>query len=1109
MSRPFQSISGSTPVTPTDSRLLQRGETNVLIDSTLARRPTVCCTSFTKACAGTHHSRGSSSAESRDYVDEIASSAFQNCRSAALAPVGCAALQLGTCQDAVSSKAMETGAGSPGMAESRSFCIEGEYQRNGDSVNVHGLDRHIVDNSELIDAVNGAVAEGETTIEVFVPFTDDAAPVELEGQEDIERSMSASHDSVEAGSNAPFDPSVGVWGAVTTERTQCARKRPPLTHGNVSADRATLGVASAAAPSSMSTRHADSAEWAATRTTALEKLRAKFNYRSQSVDSAAPSRRSATRFARHALENVQVRCSPSETVMGRAHDLQGSESFEGRSKPPLPVPKTAATILDELIGDSWISRNGSASGQSSPQKTQVTAGDITEGDGRALLSETIHTPTRTTACSAEFSVIGRSVNGSRFVLRPALSTDVSGISPIKNDASSLLADLYNTLDIKPQTETPTQAHPRSLTTTTPAVGGHRRRTSQAAWETMQELSPDKATEDFCTAQSAPSTTFDSMEKTPINARVVPDTTTHKSLLNHASPLSERVGRSGVVSAFIDGRDADSGLRADPSVSMVQQTRQSPRDSSQVGRRRPSDHQAPPHTDRSAAEASVATRSHDSTTLTRAAERRQQSVKQEMEAKEMAECTFHPLLSPGTRAMVRLVQQRELERTLQEEEKAVASNMDGTHTTVTPTKSSSSPPLDPSTLRATLHTVYDRLYPAELSAAASRRQLLDQEMEYRRLAREELILLRSHCGAASFVPHRSRGGGGAVRTRDTFHSFMCTFLQTDWEEEATVAKVTLEPVAASSSHTQHRVPGGDVTRLAVVQTSYRSPMAVALLEEQRAKRKYHSRRDAQMHGQHGDDTKEDAVGGTEESFRVALFDEFLLRQNAYYLNRARTVRELERKITPAFTPTTTDASTRLVQKMVSRSLLNETMGPETSSIVAQREQKRIPFTSSFVKQHRSPYVNPCTFHPNISPAARAAKEEERRLNGAIDQTVSQQRSSVFERLHMEQKRRLKRREDAKKRAEVEEVEGLTFRPAVNAKCNVGVQSMLSPHNYDSYQAFLNEKRLLMESKRRQQQEEVQQAEVDKCTFRPQITKKPAYVSKMARSFGVLRQQDTEF
>ncbi|KAG5470569.1 hypothetical protein LSCM1_01813 [Leishmania martiniquensis] len=1108
-----------------------------------------------EARAPCHHSRASSSAESRDYVDELASSVFLDCRSAAtlLTMYSPPPQQLASFTDQLSFTTREVSPVPPSTLQIRTFhpsvsedSEERNEQRGGEDDAGHNAEKA----EESGDAASEAAAEQDATVEVIVAIDDEATPAPRETLDRRQMASAADEASDAAEATLPDSPE-RAWQALH-ERHRWLGKRLLVSRGELSTEEAEMAPTPVGASSSAALRRNDSREWAATRRTALERLRANLHQTAMADSAASRPHRFPSQLIGSEPE-VHVLQSSSDAVASPGHALQPSDSFEDYSKaivgdesvraweaqdPPRPEVNTAADILEQLLGDSYINNGASMVQLSRSPKDPATDSDINHGERITSLIRTTHTPVKATGGLAAASMAAIGASGSRFVVRPALSAEVSGISPIKNEAPSVLADLYNTPD--PRLPGPVVSTPASgrCAVATPSSHRHGRRTLQDALEAMAEPSADVATADFCTAQTAPSASSALAETTPVDDRVVRDasivtvaaasdvedtpSSRNSGQMHHAALLDRRRVLSSVVLDHSGGGGASSGVQSPAKVNFLSQVASSSYEASRLNSGRARGRHPQPRTEYSAEKASPASPVDENAALSRLAQRRQHRIEQEMRAKEMAECTFHPLLSPGTRAMVRLAQERELERTVQEEGKAksgaAGARSQRAHT-------SSQEFLDPSTLRATLQTVYERLYPAELSAAASRRQILDQEMEYRHLAREELILLRRRCGIGERTPLSARGGG-ATRRHDQFSFFMSNILQTDWKEAA--AASAAPPVAETSSSPAplHGAVGAGST-VAVVQTSYKSPMAVALREEKNAKRKYNSRREAEMQGQHGEVSDAGVAGRTprcgaaqssadnaetaraHESFRVALFDEFLLRQNAYYFNRARTVRDLEKMMTPDFVPSTTDVSTWLVRRMVSRSLLNESMGPETSSIVAQRQRQRIPFTSAFIKQHTSPYVDPCTFQPSISPAARAAKDEAHRRRRANKESTAAQQQSFFERLYADQERRARRREDAKKRVEAEEVEGLTFQPTLNVKSNVRVHSMLNPRNYQPYQAYLQEKRRALEAKRRELEEEAKKAEEDRCTFRPQTTRKPAYIEKMAKNFGVLRKQDIEF
>ncbi|KAK7199774.1 hypothetical protein NESM_000023700 [Novymonas esmeraldas] len=1121
------------------------------------------------------HSRGSSSAESHDYVDALASSAFLNCRSAVPPQTANTPGQLASFVDTLSSAAAAKGTNdaTPAPLRIRTFRPDEDDSESDEDLHdeqrVPGrtslIGRELSSSDDAASEVaapaaaapsppvaTAAEAAHDTTIEVIVHAEDE--------EELLPPQERVAADAEESTADASTGSPAGVLRAVYGTQQRWSTSRPSLLHNDYhndneveeeSSDNSGRGATDAPRPAettpvdaevpvrswktvtgspvspSVGRRRSDSTEWAASRKTALEQLRAHLH--PPAVAEAAEAERSARQSSRK-------RSPPPgrSTADTGGQPLKPSDSFEDlaaaaaadaeveltedRAPVPRPPSRTAASILEELLAEP--SRGSTRSTRSPALTPETSTAHADAGEPGSLVASA--------AAKAGVS----SSSASRLVIRPALSADVSGISPVKADASIVGAVV---LLRTPETN---RLQPRTLV----------RHVVPDAGEDAHELSIDAATADLRTALTAPSSSAaTSLEATPVRDDTVsasaavgapPPGRPHAARLYHATPYDRQRIRAGAALPPATAGEVRSRLRSPQAqVRMFAAATPNAWESSQESgwyspERSPS---PPPQTrqpEQAASELSPAQHSSEAekaaaaavAAAARLAAQRQRQLQEEQRAAEMAECTFHPVLSPGTRAMVRLVQEREVARTLLEEDAGVVGKPApaaalpwSAHTHPSP----SAP--DAAALKATLQTVYERLYPVGLPTAASRRQIVDQELEYRRLAREELILLRRRCGAARRVSRPTRSGG-AARAPDAFAAFMSTILQVDWESATAAATSTTTAPGTSLTEAATALRA----TAAVVETSYKSPMAVAMLEEQYATRRYNSRREAEMQGRRTETggvsggavtgagaatttttTAAAAAAEEEDSFRIALFDEFLLRQDAHYFNRARTVRRLEKEMTPHFTPQTTDVSARLVRRMQSRSLLQESVGPETSAMVAQRERQGIPYRAAFVTPHTSPYTDECTFHPTLSAAARAAKEEERRRLRAAKQTPATQQATFFERLYTDQQRRARQREEAKKRADADEVEGLTFRPTVNANRNAGVDSVLHPRNYQPYQAYLQEKRQSLDALRKEQAEEARRAEEDVCTFRPQTTKKPAYISKMAKSFGAMRQRDTEF
>ncbi|ORC88313.1 uncharacterized protein TM35_000171850 [Trypanosoma theileri] len=212
---------------------------------------------------------------------------------------------------------------------------------------------------------------------------------------------------------------------------------------------------------------------------------------------------------------------------------------------------------------------------------------------------------------------------------------------------------------------------------------------------------------------------------------------------------------------------------------------------------------------------------------------------------------------------------------------------------------------------------------------------------------------------------------------------------------------------------------------------------------------------------------------ERQYRLACFDEFLNRQNAHYLNRRRTIQELERALRPSFKPEITENSVLIAKELLSRSSNNS------------RESGNVSVLASAVKKHRSPYVDPCTFKPEITPVSSALAPR-----GVED-------------MMRDSERWRKAKKAAQERALKEEMQH-PFRPSLNNDRNAHVESMLNPKNYPRYEQLLRKQRERMNQLKKEKEAKKELEEVEQNTFHPKTTRKPAYVSRMASSFALVRQ-----
>ncbi|KPI90794.1 hypothetical protein ABL78_0027 [Leptomonas seymouri] len=1175
-----------------------------------------------RACSGS-----SDSAESHDYVDALASSAFHDCRSAAKALFS--TQQLLSFTDANSTVLKDaddsprTCEGAPGASHSEEMAphaddvganmlLESSSAAeiknksaifNDDEVNaagrgcspstVAGEEAMMVCRTAMAQHGNAMAHTDERLSVTMVAASKSGTPASMHLIPPPPHVVPLYDEGLSTDTASSSRHQVGVWKAIYGKEKWTG---PRLSFSHAAADSEDMmssstedrdgsPAAAAAAPttprsevdqaSAFTCRRAHSSEWTATRKTALETLRLQL-ITSLGDDAGSRGEQHLQRQpslppAKAAHQDIQAEEPTIIDAVVQEREVEEEEEeevpfevFEVMSAQSAP-PQVVADVAPTESGAASVTRSSAENAvpyKDSPHEHRRTAEDVLAhifsgalpeapaDDHKAASNDNSNSEVRSSVKSTSFAA-----PSSRLVIRPTLSAEVSGLSPIKREDPSILVDLYDTPEYRATrpVRTPVKvAVMRAADKTTAgkipqsailSEGRQPQQRQRVLSEGQGEYTMDMSSMDFRTAQTAPTSSASSVTCVSPVRRSDLYSAALAQLQDEQHRRSYRRGDHGAADTLDPSQlNPASSLRTDDAVSVFPATVPNVWDAARVQRWRSKELQTQVQMQNTTALASSSSHHRNTSNSGTAAAMRQERVRQELRAKELAECSFHPTLSPGTRAMVRVAQQREIEKSLLDtttppppSRLSVAANSSSAGGGAKRASSGTfpqapTPAPDPRTIRATLQNVYKRLYPVELSAATSRKQILDQEMEYRRLAREELILLRRRAGV---VRHAS-GSRGFTRRGESFVTFMSNILQTEWGEQvATDGRRT--SVGAFPSSSVHAQPAHETTP--IISTPYMSPMAVALFEEKKVKRKYNTRREAEMQQSQLNDTRRSqataATGeagarfnvstaaqtstpegaGAEEEFRIALFDEFLLRQNAHYFNRARTVRDLERELTPAFTPTTTHKSARLVKEMVSRSLVNESMGPDTSSVVAQCQRQHIPIASSFVTQHQSPYKDPCTFKPQLSPAARAHKAAERqRQRSANERTPaspSAHQKEFFDRLYKDHARMEHVRAKAKEAAAKEEMAGVTFKPQLNASTHSQVKSVLDPQNYKQYQQYLQAKQQRLEAQRQALLVESEEAEEGACTFRPQTTKTPAYISKMAKGFGVLRQQDVEF
>ncbi|ESL05438.1 hypothetical protein TRSC58_06914 [Trypanosoma rangeli SC58] len=322
-------------------------------------------------------------------------------------------------------------------------------------------------------------------------------------------------------------------------------------------------------------------------------------------------------------------------------------------------------------------------------------------------------------------------------------------------------------------------------------------------------------------------------------------------------------------------------------------------------------------------------------------------------------------------------------------------------------------------------VFKRLYPQELQDRANklRGARLREEMEL--LERDEQESLRERCDGVT----------AAGAEEDTFELFLRNVLG----------------------------PRLDYTPI-FIETDYQSPLAQKM------------QADVCMGNSDGSEVAK-KITRDERQYRMTCFDEFLQRQNEHHRSRFRSVRNLEKMMTPSFRPVISEHSVQLAKELIAR------------SPITPLDSNNVSALASAVKKHRSHYVDPCTFKPKITAVSRAMAPR-----GVEEMT----KDSV---------RLRERRRTKQEKAAAEEV-NYPFCPTLNDARNARVESLLTSKNYPRYEECLRRRKEHMAKLKREQDALKEHNEVMQSTFRPKTTRKPEYVARMASSFALVRQQYAE-
>ncbi|EKF33250.1 hypothetical protein MOQ_002883 [Trypanosoma cruzi marinkellei] len=319
-------------------------------------------------------------------------------------------------------------------------------------------------------------------------------------------------------------------------------------------------------------------------------------------------------------------------------------------------------------------------------------------------------------------------------------------------------------------------------------------------------------------------------------------------------------------------------------------------------------------------------------------------------------------------------------------------------------------------------VFSRLYPQELRDQASKARDAQMREELESLERKEIESLRERCGGLT----------AECPAEDNFGLFLSNVLG----RSAVLGVVS-------------------------IQTDYKSPLA----------QKMHA--DASIGDSDGSGVVK-KVTREERRYRISSFDEFIQRQNEHNLSKSRSVRNMEKALTPSFKPEISENSVQIAKELMARSSTTP-LGSNNASALA-----------SAVKKHRSPYVDPCTFKPRITAVSRAM--EPRGVESMAKDGV---------RLREWRKRQ-------QERAAREEVK-YPFRPTLNDAHNKRIESMLTVKNYPRYEQGLRRRKEQMARMKEEQDALKENEDVERSTFFPKTTRKPEYVTRMASSFALVRQQ----
>ena len=210
-------------------------------------------------------------------------------------------------------------------------------------------------------------------------------------------------------------------------------------------------------------------------------------------------------------------------------------------------------------------------------------------------------------------------------------------------------------------------------------------------------------------------------------------------------------------------------------------------------------------------------------------------------------------------------------------------------------------------------------------------------------------------------------------------------------------------------------------------------------------------------------------------RRAAQEALLARQAAMVERRDAKVAELAAGLAPVGQPQLCTRSLAMVEESKMGGFLER-----VATEVARKEQEALKTKARLARDPE------CTFKPAINPASKS-------LPGRS--MVELSRGDALKRENAVRLVRL--------RAEAEQLEGITFTPAINPRSAVAESRLGVRDNPAAYMARLAEETAAAAERARAAAEEQKRSELADCTFAPRVHDAPEYVKRIARSMALAR------